>query len=901
MADDDKAAEEDADAEVVGKVADLVEAILLDDADKTRNAISDLAKAIAQAAFLGAAAGLAPSGLGLAGAAAAGAVASAVTTKLQQWLAENDATRRLTTAYKGTRSTRGQEVLAREVQYSVQAIIAPLRAAIESLPRKLSQIEVHQRELVALLDETTQPMRTADPLIGLLRTPHLDLSPNQSERSFAQLLDARYGVVPFDTEIRRNDLAALVEFCDAAPGRCEVLTVVGHGGAGKTRLLMHLCELLWARTGEFWHAGFLPVELHEQALDALASQGHPALVVIDYADTRLGLRDWLHRLSTGETARSKVRVVLAARNDGEWWSTLPQGDAALDHLLRRPVLNIAPVLRPCERTQVFVNAQAAYAAALGKAERCEEVPSLDSNQFSRPLMIHMAALVGLVDAHTPPSPTGSLAWRLIQRETKFWSQPAATLPWPTMRLMAGATLLGDVAPTELDRLAEAASHPVKEELYRRLIHLYPGELGLRGVEPDVLGEELVYAVLKEKLTPIGFIASVLSIASEKQLAHAFAVLGRITASHPLEGRLWFAEAVRISPTRYARAAFSAVMSAAQHGVDDGLANVLAEVLDSERDPRVASDLALTLPHSSLALRSLGVWVRQTLYDGAQTTADRAQCALELGIARALVGDAPGALTATEESASLYRALARESSTFNPQLMRALNNLANARGHMRDYPGAEEVAREVVAYRRFAADTPPRELANSLMNLAQLLSSSGKTSAAHDAAVEAVSILRAAEHWTQQGRADLSRALMVLQHALSANDAVAGLGCLREAVAIRRVLAFESPDAYRSLLAHALTNLGDALMSATFTSEASPVMAEATHLLRELAATRGEYRLLFARQLAAYGALLFTLEELAAARHLVLEAIELLERMPLSHSPLWEIYVGCVRLLATHAR
>jgi GTPase SAR1 family protein len=73
--------------------------------------------------------------------------------------------------------------------------------------------------------------------------------------------------------------------------RIEVSLFCGAGGVGKSRLLMHFCEELWARTHEVWHAGFLEEAMQDAALPPLAARGYPALVVIDYAEGRASLHD----------------------------------------------------------------------------------------------------------------------------------------------------------------------------------------------------------------------------------------------------------------------------------------------------------------------------------------------------------------------------------------------------------------------------------------------------------------------------------------------------------------------------------------------------------------------------------------------------------------------------------
>jgi hypothetical protein len=257
----------------------------------------------------------------------------------------------------------------------------------------------HDSLLAAIVRQLPDP--TADTLVGLLRSRVLSLPVSIAAPSPAQLLNARYGVVPFDQGSRDVELAALRALCDdPAMGRLELRLFVGRGGAGKTRLLMHFCEELWARSNEHWHAGFLSSDLDQACVEHLARAGFPALIVIDYAESRSDLWAGLRHLLEAEIARPKLRIVLLARQAGDWWETVAMGDSALDPLLRHPVVELQDVpVAAGDRRRHYTAAFNAYlpALAMRAPTRPHELPDLTDSRFARPLYLHMAALLELLE------------------------------------------------------------------------------------------------------------------------------------------------------------------------------------------------------------------------------------------------------------------------------------------------------------------------------------------------------------------------------------------------------------------------------------------------------------------------------------------------------------------------
>ena len=171
----------------------------------------------------------------------------------------------------------------------------------------------------------------------------------------AALLNARYEVVPFFEALRQRELEILDTWC-REDHAASVRLLVGPGGTGKTRLLIHFSSTLRAAEPA-WHAGFLPEGATAEDLDRLLADDRPTLIVVDYAESRPGLLDVLRRLAARPAdARAPCRVVLLARDVGDWYPRkgavdsslqvnecfgLPPSFAGTGKLFRRPLLRIA--------------------------------------------------------------------------------------------------------------------------------------------------------------------------------------------------------------------------------------------------------------------------------------------------------------------------------------------------------------------------------------------------------------------------------------------------------------------------------------------------------------------------------------------------------------------------------
>jgi hypothetical protein len=117
--------------------------------------------------------------------------------------------------------------------------------------------------------------------------------------------------------IDRPELAILLEWCTGA-GQPALMLMTGAGGTGKTRLALRLAEKL---SGQGWLCRMVHVG-GESGMAAAIRSAHQGgvLLIVDYAETRPGVGDLLQDIAPDRGRR--LRVLLIARGEGEWWARL---------------------------------------------------------------------------------------------------------------------------------------------------------------------------------------------------------------------------------------------------------------------------------------------------------------------------------------------------------------------------------------------------------------------------------------------------------------------------------------------------------------------------------------------------------------------------------------------------
>lgn len=688
------------------------------------------------------------------------------------------------------------------------------------------------------------------PLERFLQIPASNVAPTTP----AQLLTARHRVVPFDRASRAVELATLDAFCEISDGAPIALQIVtGQGGAGKTRLLIEWCQELLGRE-EPWLAGFLSPKHQAKAVRWLCAPGPPTLVVLDYAETR-GTGEWLADLLAEGTQRV-LRIVLLARHAGDWWEALGRGDE--DVIALKP--QTAPLtinhvqLAHGDRQRHYTSALHAFAAKQKRSvPEGQSSPDLSDVHFARPLYLHMAAMLALIGEK---SEANELPMRVLEHECQFWRPdghpPAENWHPPALQLMTALTLIDGALWHDAKQIAkQLCDVETPRPWLDRLQALYPppAENGAHAtdiarLEPDLLGETLVWHTLKQTSTPPNFLEALLQNASDTALAHSLTVLGRIGFRHPDDARAWAQQVFHQAPLKRAPLGFDTTEALATKEAGGVLGQALALALEGYEDLALATTWENRFSRDSVAMRELAVWVYRQILTYAATPEERAIATGQLGIFLGYIGDREEALSAAQKTVTIRRQLAKERpDVCLPGLATALSNFGVALRAAGKREEALLATQEAVTIRRQLAqarpDTSRTDLAQALGNLGACLRDVGQREEAVAATKEAVELYRKlAPPRTNDCLADLAAALSNLGISFSAVGLrEEALSASQEAVELCKTIAHAHPDAYLPFLSRALVNLAAHLSQIGQREEAVAATREAIERYRELASAR----------------------------------------------------------------
>ncbi|MCP5366380.1 MAG: tetratricopeptide repeat protein [Hyphomicrobiales bacterium] len=668
------------------------------------------------------------------------------------------------------------------------------------------------------------------------------------------LLRADYAIARFQG--RETTRAEIRGWCDqTAPILVRLNT--GPGGTGKTRLWMQACTEVREK-GDRWRCGFLREggDLSDAALDDLFANRR-LLIVIDYAERRSAeVEALLKRAEDRVKVPAKLRLVLLARNAGDWWDGLLRAKVSGDMLggeqTESEVLAGFAEAEP-DRAAYFDDAVADLAKKVTPTATPPARPDLGRPHFAQALYLHMAALAFL-HGETLEHETELLDFvlareddmRARQADGQFSAQALA-------QAMAAVTLAGGADDAgearDLLRRAPLLADFGNEDLRRVqsiLQGLYPGDRFLNPLQPDIIGEHLVARELRHDG---GLLPSVLDDAPENLIGNTLTVLTRLAHRDDAQSQ-WLERALA---GRLGTLAEPALDVAVETG--DPLGPILAKVLTAEPDPvlaerimdRVDRDFQQTVSLREVAAVATGQYAAAgSLGDSEDEAAQAESARAKTNLANRLgdLGRREEALTAAGEAVALYRELAAaRSDAFRPDLATSLNNLANFLSALGRHEEALTAGEEAVAIRRELAAARPDafrpDLAASLNNLANHLSELGRREEALTAGEEAVALYRElAAARSDAFRPDLAMSLNNLANRLSdLGRREEALTAAEEAVAIRRELSAARPDAFRPDLAKSLNNLATFLSDLGRREEALTAAEEAVALYRDLASAR----------------------------------------------------------------
>ncbi len=359
-----------------------------------------------------------------------------------------------------------------------------------------------------------------------------------------ELLSPEARVVPFWP---RPELDELLRWC-RTPGQVAMRLVTGEGGAGKTRIAVELARIL---QDDGWESLWVPLGAESEALSAARRIARPMVLLVDHAETRTGMPEFL-AASAGGLGGPDLRVVLLARNSGEWWHELVNsaGHRLAGMLAAARPIRLGAVSRGTAQTEVFDAAVTGFAARLGVARPAARLPMSDPG--AAVMVLHAAALSTVLDniegvADGYPRSGADVLESLLRHELRCCGQAAAARglgldSGVQRRTIAAVCLIGAdselAAARLLCRLPDFAEPAEQhDQVVRWLFDLYPGRAHadrwitgwLGSLYPDRVAEQLIVGELVRQ--PDLIIALITGL-DEFRAKKALTVLGRAALNYP---------------------------------------------------------------------------------------------------------------------------------------------------------------------------------------------------------------------------------------------------------------------------------------------------------------------------------------------------------------------------------
>lgn len=537
--------------------------------------------------------------------------------------------------------------------------------------------------------------------------------------SESRLLHADEALVPFDAA-RQPAIDQLNTWLDDDNFPVAIRLMTGAGGLGKTRLAIEICE---QRLQRGWHCGFLSKENSAKdmttAWQQLLAFKQPILLVMDYAETRQAVLLAFIKALLKTPNSQPVRLLLLARNGGEWWDNLPSKDADCEVLLSSYATSGAYALPELyldtnSRHIAYTLALKAYANATGKTASHIQ-PDLSGEHFAKPLYLQMAALLALYGEH--PATAEGLTNALLNHERRYWAKALADTPiyQPenyAQHLLALATLSGGFATPKQAKTFFGNGLTTSEftALFNALVPLYPASRqGLQTVQPDLLGEALVAKALAETNGEELLNETLGNHADSVIQHHALTVIARLSDHRPLlETRL--TEAL----TRHFCHCHKAIVEVAieTRSQLSTLAQTAFTNLPPAEKSQAAGLLTPLLQNESVELARLACAIdlftmeksKKKLAKKPKDTklqAEHADSLYNLSISLDRLGDNKQAIRFAEKALIIYKCLAKDNPVrFESNYARSLNSYGNCLSNV----GRDE---EAIGYAKDALDIQQR--------------------------------------------------------------------------------------------------------------------------------------------------------------------------------------------------
>jgi tetratricopeptide (TPR) repeat protein/glycosyltransferase involved in cell wall biosynthesis len=751
------------------------------------------------------------------------------------------------------RASRLRELLQ---NYTWSACAEQAAKAFDWPLQKGSIPEVTSEEVTTSLNASIPHTESTSPL-------QMPLKRWQIGRGMAdsQLLRAEEALVPFDPA-RQPELDALNAWLDDPQWPQSVRLLTGAGGTGKTRLAIELCQ---QRLAAGWHAGFLDADLDAKDMSTtwqtLGNLNQSLLIVIDYAETRQAVLLALIEAMLQTPGSQPVRILLLARDGGEWWENLPSKNPHCEMLLGGYATSGPFYLLPLyaeeeDRHRAYQLALNTFAQAL-EVDAPGGIPKLEGEHFNRPLYLQMAALLALHGER--PTTAEGLTRALLNHERRYWRGLLADFGWAepereAQQLLALTTLAGGFAThrdarTYWDTASGSdLSRPDFQALFHALVPLYPGKQGLQAVRPDLLGEALVSQALLRPEADKLLDAVLANSASQPIHSYALTVLARISSQRPDLQQTLVEALVRHFPHCY-----QSIVEVAKEttGHLPELAEIAFERLQTAAKSQVAGLLKQRMEEESVQLAELDYLVMKYLEDKSRqklskkaSSIDMVAYAKDLGnfaIALSRTGRVEKAVSCALEGLKRFESIyIKNRQLFEPDYAMSLNNYAGHLGEVGKSEEALEQAEQALEiHQRLAQKSPERfepDYAMSLSNYANHLSKVGKSEEALEQAEQALEIhQRLAQKSPDRFEPDYATSLSnYAGHLSEVGKSEEALEYDEQAIKIRQRLIQKSPDRFGPDYATSLSNYAGHLSEVGKSEDALEQAEQALEIRQRLA-------------------------------------------------------------------
>ena len=601
-----------------------------------------------------------------------------------------------------------------------------------------------------------------------------------------QMIQTRYGVVPFCSRPEYRELKEWALGTAKSPGRkpdVSVAVLTGAGGTGKTRMAAQLCHDLEVLG---WYTGFAPAKsaLANDELTYLAELTTELLVVVDYAEeSRQEQLAALLRALRGR--RSPTRIVLTARGIDSWWEDFreelesdgiqlgrglvkelePRPDPVL--LYRQAVRGFSKVINGVNPPEVAILEHAGDTALDIVLQAWLAV--VDDSGMQDPQSERSLERCARSARSANLNARDSLYDRVLRFEFNRWRtfpelqdislihlrRIAATLSL----LVPDASQVDDVLSRLLEWRDEHLRRSRLAELLSTTLLRSAGDGGV-SLRPDPVAEHLILSVFGDDPDQVDAVlpgdpldvpgisepdASEGTVTRAVMLGQQAQNLSQVITRAASQDR---ESAVRLA-CHVLKACPHLWSSALEVALAQGgpFSDALEHLIESGAElPCEEIENSIPLGHSTLQGTALAAIQRMEV-SAERDPVRRARYLHNLANRLSGLGRLGEALEVAQEAVRLRRGLAQASpAAYTPDLAGSLNNLANALSGAGRLGEALEVAQEAVRLRRGLAQASPAaytpDLAASLNNLATFLLAAGRGGEALEVAQEAVGLYRA---------------------------------------------------------------------------------------------------------------------------------------------------------------